>query len=110
MPVSDETKRRGEAAEQRSSEVISVRIPTEEARRLQDVAKTSDDTVSGLIRKAVTAMLEGPTTTPWGPTVDRISSGAKSMTVRHNYGSSTTEAQVPDTPPLTASGSTNTTS
>lgn len=104
MPVSDEVERRGEAVEQRTSEVISVRIPTEEARRLQDVARTSDETVSGLIRKAVTAMLEGPTATPWGPTVDRISSSAKSMTVRHNYASSTTEAPVPDTPPLTASG------
>ena len=77
-----------------------MRIPTDEAQRL--AAAATNDTVSRLIRKAVAQMLEGGSGVA---VVDRASSSAQLMTVRHGYGSSATEAFViPDSPPSTVQG------
>lgn len=92
----------------RGSEVISVRVPAEEAGRLQEAAENAEQSVSGLVRKAVEQMLAGGQ--PSGPpSVDTVSSGARNMTVRHGYGGSTTEApftdfSIPDSPPSTVQG------
>jgi hypothetical protein len=85
------------------SEVISVRIPSDEVERLQAMATESGDSVSGLVRRAVTMMLEGGNV--WVPSVDRFSSSARTTTVRHNYSSSSTEGvMIPDSPPTTVQG------
>ncbi len=87
-----------------ASELISVRIPTEEAERLQQLAAAEGQSVSEIIRRAVSMLLRPSVS------IDRVSSNAKTMTVRHVYSSSFTEQlPVPDRPPQTVQNTSSTT-
>lgn len=89
------------------SEVVSFRIPVEELDRLEEAASAAGQTISQFVRATIALRLAGKTASP--PSIDRVASGARQLTIRNNYGGSSTQADaeallVPDFVPLTVQG------
>ena len=93
----------------RSSEVVSVRVPSDLLDEIERVTSDSGESISDFVRGAIASRLHGPVPSP--PALDRVWSGVDRLVVHRTYSESRTESAspayvtVPDTAPLTVQGS-----